>query len=64
MEKPIDFWLRKGKAVGETMPTERGAKVNSEDSLFSKREGGRGDYANRERCESKFGGFLVLLKIK
>ncbi len=29
MEKPIDFWLRKGKAVGETMPTERGANVNS-----------------------------------
>ena len=23
MEKPIDFWLRKGKAVGETKPTER-----------------------------------------
>ena len=22
MEKPIDFWLRKGKAVGETEPTE------------------------------------------
>ena len=22
MEKPIDFWLRKGKAVGETKPTE------------------------------------------
>ena len=22
VEKPIDFWLRKGKAVGETMPTE------------------------------------------
>ena len=29
MEKPIDFWLRKGKAVGETMPTERGANVIS-----------------------------------
>ncbi len=23
MEKPIDFWHRKGKAVGETKPTER-----------------------------------------
>ena len=22
VEKPIDFWLRKGKAVGETKPTE------------------------------------------
>ncbi len=22
MEKPIDFWLRKGKVVGETKPTE------------------------------------------
>ena len=22
MEKPIGFWFRKGKAVGETMPTE------------------------------------------
>ncbi len=30
MEKPIDFWLRKGKAVGETMPTERSANVPSE----------------------------------
>ena len=26
MEKPIDFWLRKGKAVGETKPTERGER--------------------------------------
>ena len=23
MEKPIDFWLRKGKVVGETKPTEK-----------------------------------------
>ena len=23
VEKPIDFWLRKGKAVGETKPTEK-----------------------------------------
>ena len=23
LEKPIDFWLRKGKAVGETKPTEK-----------------------------------------
>ena len=23
LEKPIDFWLRKGKAVGETEPTEK-----------------------------------------
>ena len=23
VEKPIDFWLRKGKAVGETQPTEK-----------------------------------------
>ena len=27
MEKPIDFWLRKGKAVGETKPTETIAHV-------------------------------------
>ena len=27
MEKPIDFWLRKGKAVGETKPTETKRKV-------------------------------------
>ena len=27
MEKPIEFWLRKGKAVGETKPTETKRKV-------------------------------------
>ena len=29
MEKPIDFWLRKGKAVGKTKLTESNANVTS-----------------------------------
>ena len=33
MEKPIDFWLRKGKAVGETKPTERGDRTFEGDPL-------------------------------
>ena len=34
MEKPIDFWLRKGKAVGETEPTENDSPCPKESPRY------------------------------
>ena len=33
LEKPIDFWLRKGKAVGETKPTEKERTLQREQNV-------------------------------
>ena len=47
MEKPIDFWLRKGKAVGETKPTENTANVASGEL---RKQGGVRRYNNFLEC--------------
>jgi len=61
LEKPIDFWLRKGKASGELMPTEtrekhtKRTKGSSEDQ--AKKEQGLGTWVEkrnrlRYRCNT------------
>ena len=36
MEKPIDFWLRKGKVVGETKPTEKSREQFKKSTIRTK----------------------------
>ena len=38
VEKPIDFWLRKGKAVGETKPTEKEVALQNLCNPIAERE--------------------------